>query len=228
MQRFPWIAILAGFGVGLLCSFSLADEPQKPSLNDQLLEDLADPSGPPSKDKTATDPKSEIDRELMQDLDQGEDLGAEKEKPLEELAQRMKQSQQRMRTRDTSAETQSLQKDISDRLARLIEQAEKQGQPGGGKEPKSGSGKAGDPGDTEGGSPKPGSAAESTKRVDRTESIEQGSANVQDTIRRVWGHLPEKMREQMLNSLDDEFLPKYEKLIEQYYQRLAEQPAGGT
>ena len=47
-------------------------------------------------------------------------------------------------------------------------------------------------------------------------------------LRRVWGHLPEKAREQMQNSIDEEFLPKYEKLIEQYYQRLAEQPSGGT
>ena len=35
---------------------------------------------------------------------------------------------------------------------------------------------------------------------------------------------PERVREQMLQSHDDEFLPKYELEIEQYFRRLAEDP----
>lgn len=227
MQRFRLLPLLLCVALGLNCPFGLADEPKKPNLDDQLLDDLTDPSVPASAPKKPNGGEAEIDRQLLQDLSQGEDLGETPENPLEQLAKRMKQSEQRMRTRDTSAETQSIQKEISDRLAQLISQAEKQGQPGSGKESTGGSGKAGNPGDAESGSPKPGSAAESTRRLDRADSIEQETISVHDTIRRVWGHLPEKMREQMLNSLDDEFLPKYEKLIEQYYQRLAEQPAGG-
>lgn len=41
---------------------------------------------------------------------------------------------------------------------------------------------------------------------------------------RLWGHLPEKVREEMQSALGESFVPKYERLIEQYYRRLTEQP----
>ena len=41
-------------------------------------------------------------------------------------------------------------------------------------------------------------------------------------MKRVWGHLPARNREQMQSSISEEFLPKYERLIGQYYSRLAE------
>jgi hypothetical protein len=44
----------------------------------------------------------------------------------------------------------------------------------------------------------------------------------------LWGHLPERQREQMLQSFSDEFLPKYELEIEQYYRRLSEDVAPGS
>ena len=42
-------------------------------------------------------------------------------------------------------------------------------------------------------------------------------------VKDLWGHLPERSREQMLQSFSDEFLPKYELEIEQYYRRLSEE-----
>ena len=42
-------------------------------------------------------------------------------------------------------------------------------------------------------------------------------------VKALWGHLPERSREQMLQSFSDEFLPKYELEIEQYYRRLSEE-----
>lgn len=42
-----------------------------------------------------------------------------------------------------------------------------------------------------------------------------------DLIDRAWGHLPDRIRERMQSALGEEFLPKYEKLIEAYYKRLA-------
>jgi hypothetical protein len=38
-----------------------------------------------------------------------------------------------------------------------------------------------------------------------------------------WGNLPERIREQMMQTSVDEFLPKYELLIEKYFQRLSEE-----
>jgi hypothetical protein len=77
---------------------------------------------------------------------------------------------------------------------------------------------------------KPGSAAgrgraaarDSTDRLDRAsdQPIEKGEIN--ELVKDLWGHLPERSREQMLQSFSDEFLPKYELEIEQYYRRLSE------
>ena len=39
----------------------------------------------------------------------------------------------------------------------------------------------------------------------------------------MWGHLPDKLRDEMQASLSEQFLPQYERLIEAYYQRLAEE-----
>jgi hypothetical protein len=50
------------------------------------------------------------------------------------------------------------------------------------------------------------------------------SANVEQALRHVWGHLPDKTREQLQAPSSEQFLPKYQRLIEQFYQRLAEEP----
>ena len=42
-------------------------------------------------------------------------------------------------------------------------------------------------------------------------------------MKSLWGNLPVRSREQMLQSFSDEFLPKYEIEIEQYYRRLSEE-----
>ena len=41
-------------------------------------------------------------------------------------------------------------------------------------------------------------------------------------IKDVWGHLPPHVREAMLNSLGEKYLPKYEELVKKYYEDLAE------
>jgi hypothetical protein len=39
----------------------------------------------------------------------------------------------------------------------------------------------------------------------------------------IWGHLPERLRQQMQNADAIEFLPQYRQLIEDYYRRLSEE-----
>jgi hypothetical protein len=78
---------------------------------------------------------------------------------------------------------------------------------------------------------KPGSSAgrgrsaarDSTDRLDSSSAkpVEKGEMN--EIVKALWGHLPERGREQMLQSFSDEFLPKYELEIEQYYRRLSEE-----
>ena len=46
---------------------------------------------------------------------------------------------------------------------------------------------------------------------------------MQTLLKNLWGHLPERQREQMLQSSVEEFLPKYETMIRKYFLRLAEE-----
>ncbi|MEX2316095.1 MAG: hypothetical protein WD669_03015 [Pirellulales bacterium] len=48
-------------------------------------------------------------------------------------------------------------------------------------------------------------------------------ADRDEIVKRLWGQLPERSREQMLQSFSGEFLPKYELELEKYYRRLAEE-----
>jgi hypothetical protein len=48
-------------------------------------------------------------------------------------------------------------------------------------------------------------------------------AQMQELLKDLWGHLPERVREQLLQAPTDEFLPKYQLEIEKYFRRLAEE-----
>ena len=50
---------------------------------------------------------------------------------------------------------------------------------------------------------------------------------MKDLMRRIWGQLPDKVRDEMQAPMSEKFLPKYERLIEEYYKRLAEERPGG-
>jgi hypothetical protein len=66
-------------------------------------------------------------------------------------------------------------------------------------------------------------ARDSTDRLDRTTAKPVDKGEVNEMVKALWGNLPERSREQMLQSFSDEFLPKYEIEIEQYYRRLSEE-----
>jgi hypothetical protein len=66
-------------------------------------------------------------------------------------------------------------------------------------------------------------ARDSTDRLDRTTAKSADKGEVNEMVKALWGQLPERSREQMQQSFSDEFLPKYELEIEQYYRRLSEE-----
>ena len=70
-------------------------------------------------------------------------------------------------------------------------------------------------------------ARDSTDRLDRSSAKPVDKGEVNEMVKALWGHLPERSREQMLQSFSDEFLPKYEIEIEQYYRRLSEEQGVG-
>lgn len=195
-------------------------------LEDDLLRDLPGGDQPADKNPTAkTKPAAAGEKSLLDDLGVGEDIGQEPENPLAKVGQQMRSVQARIDQQDTSAQTQEIQKEIVDELSKLIEQTRKQckggsGKPGAGKQAtKGGTGNAN-------GQVRPGPAKESTERVGKPDSQAVDNVAVKDVMRRVWGHLPDKLRDQMQAQLSDQFLPKYEKLIEEYYKRLAEDKDG--
>ena len=59
--------------------------------------------------------------------------------------------------------------------------------------------------------------------LNRTTAKPVDKGAVDEMVKALWGQLPARSREQMLQSFTDEFLPKYELEIEQYYRRLSEE-----
>lgn len=200
-------------------AFAQAPPKAKPasSLDQELLEDLL-PLKPVTKPPVPPKPT------LPPAGVEGEDIGQPAENPLTRIGQSLQVISRRLNQGDASEATTKLQAGAVADLEALLTQLKKQ-KPGGGKSPsggnKSSSGQAG----TEAGAASLRPGADSTQRLEkgRTEQVE--IADVKDALRRAWGHLPEKEREQMLTALGETFLPKYEKLIESFYRKLAEEPA---
>ncbi|MAE66020.1 MAG: hypothetical protein CMJ18_17245 [Phycisphaeraceae bacterium] len=127
---------------------------------------------------------------------------------------------------DASIATQRIQKSILDRLDQMIADAEsRRGNPSGSQSKQSkqrrdqGSGKqsqqpsasrsaATQPGQ---GKPSPGGA----RKADLSRPMRQ--------LRREWGHLPDRVRDELIQGLEERFSPVYRTLTESYFRRLAEE-----
>jgi hypothetical protein len=218
---------------------SSLDQQLLDDLNSDLLEDLDNLPTPTLPAKPATGPTdkqpettpaqtpSDLDQQLLEQLG-GEDIEPGKPiDPLSDIGQRMRIVETLIARQDTSEETQRLQSEIIDELARLIEQLQRRGSAGGqsaSRAPRSSSSQQslaksqsnqdGQTGDQP--------AADSTTRVGKNEEIRTETPNAQNLLKAVWGHLPERVRQEVQNASVEQFLPKYEKLIEDYYKRLAE------
>ena len=229
--------VLAGVsGLRHLPSAALAQ--QGPTLDEQLLEGLGG------------EPIDEIDRELggidrrgiprdaiierpedFQERLQRE-LGAaaesEDDPQLLSIARRMRDAQGRIDRADSGPGTQMLQAGIVADLDRLIDEARRiarQGQsdqsqdvtsrsPTGQRQPQPG-----------GRQPSQRPASESEQRTERGEEPDGRPTPeaLGEMIKNLWGELPEHARQQMLQTPVEEFLPKYQHLIEAYFRRLSEQ-----
>ena len=215
---------------------AVPEKPAADSLDDLLLDDLDNQlleglSAPAAKSPPAPSPPSNLDRELLDQLGQGEDLGGESSDPFLVIGRQMRNAEELIGRRDASATTRRIQQEIVTDLDQLIEQMNKQcagGQSSSAGKPSPSPDKQGKPGSKAGsgenrGGSKP--ARDSETRVGQSESSDARLAQVMETLKQVWGHLPARVREQMQSGMAEEFLPKYERLIEQYYQRLAAERA---
>ena len=198
------------------------------SLGRELLDDLTpdvlrQPATPP-RDPTSPAPRFD---------DLGEDIGRPSG-PLSLVRQGMQQAesllaqQQAVAATDTLHQATDVQQQVVDQLDKLIAELSKQCQ-GGQCQPSDQPPKPSQRSQTKPG--KSGSSAgrgqtaarDSTPRLDRAAAQPAEKGDIDTLVKDLWGHLPERSREQMLQSFSDEFLPKYELEIEQYYRRLSEE-----
>lgn len=70
---------------------------------------------------------------------------------------------------------------------------------------------------------------DSTNAPGRTDGGTEVSANRKRVIvRQIWGHLPPGLQRRVLNTSDVEPLPKYKRLVEKYFEAIAEQSKSPT
>lgn len=196
------------------------DQPVDPLTEKQ--ETSKDDQGNDSKDETKKkdDLSERLIRKALSESD--EDLMAEILRLMNETAQRLEQDF------DPGEDTQALQTRIMDRLDAAIKQAASQarrtstpspGKPGDKRKmsqgPKMQGGKSGgDEQGSEGGD-------DSTVAPERGAPIEADtSGGAIEELRRAWGNLPDRERDEVIQGQGEAFLEKYRKLIEQYYRSL--------
>ncbi|MEM6799341.1 MAG: hypothetical protein AAF589_07485, partial [Planctomycetota bacterium] len=167
----------------------------------------------------------------------GEDLGQQGTSPLVKIETGMKDARTMIRE---GAGARATQEQVIADLDDLIRQAEKQSQhcnnpsPGEGSQARQQSQRSQakpSPGQQAGKGQKSGSAQQSQQAGQRSQ-VRLNSAAGQsaagkppaEAMKEVWGRLPERLREQMLESSSEEFLPEYKEEIERYFRRLAEEP----
>lgn len=173
------------------------------------------------------DPGEQLKREL--------DATAEKEddNPLSNIARTMFQVRQRMTQTDAGPATRNLQKQIVSDLDRLIEQAR---QSSGQCSPSASNSRQSSTQDPKSSPSRPGvSAAKksgakpamgSSPRPPGGQPRKSDMQEIRTMINDLWGELPPNVREQMLQNPVEEFVPKYQQLIEDYYRDLSNEKKG--
>jgi gas vesicle protein len=156
----------------------------------------------------------------------GEDIGAEQGRrssnALKQVQQRMKDAESMLAARDASGKVSATQQEVVDELDAMIAQLQEQCEKCGGQcnKPTRPSNKPAKPSAKKGGKPEEAAGVAKTQAggpVDRKA--------VSNLVKDIWGRLPERQREELLQPLSEEFLPKYATEIEEYFRVLAEPPA---
>ena len=219
-------AVAQDSGTGDKPAEPTVDEKLLDSLGGDLLEGLDDIPTDPSFDQPDADP---ADKPLVDQLE-GEDIGAEGENDLSRISRQMRLVQERIAQQEVSKKTQDLQQQIVADLDTLIKQIQQdmqqQKSPASGGNSQKPSGEIKQPGQQpNAGQSQPSEkpSRDSQEQLTEREAKPADAAAVQAMVKRIWGHLPDRVRQEMQNATVEEFLPKYQELIEDYYRRLAEE-----
>lgn len=222
------------------------------SLEQQLLEDLdtnsldpefqrdlrkpdetAPTAKPPAEPKPAkpSKPDQELQPQLSREL--GAAAVSEEDDSLLDIVYQMQQAKSLIEQAQAGQETQRVQAGILTSLDELLKAARSQKQQcQAGQCNKKGDAPRQTPNQT---SPKPSSKPTGEKKTSTTATKDiqakpgksgahrPDMVEMSEVLKNVWGELPQHEREQMLELPMEEFLPKYELLIESYFKRLADE-----
>lgn len=213
--------------------------PKKPldPLDEELLKDLggdADPK-PAKKPNDAVhggtgENKPAGGEPAKGGVDDPESDEPQSDDPLVRLSRRVRDAEQRLRRTDSGEQTQELQRGIVEDLENLIAQIEKQKAQQSKSQSKSPPGGA-KPGPKKPGPPKPGSQPGDKPSSNPTDSSDQLTAKksekpetgkLKEMLEKVWGRLPERERQDVMQSSFEDFPAKYQYSIEQYFRVLLE------
>lgn len=197
-------------------------------LDDDLLEGLEglpDLGGKNPAEDSGEEPADDTGPEPI-----GKSVG-ESQNPLLKLSEMMQQARRKIEQDQTADETQKLQREIVVEMESLIAALKEQSQQssGGGKPPEesnsdsnqnSNNQKSSGQGNAETQATNP---SESTDRVGGSDDPEVERKEIETLLGRIWGELPDRVRKQMQDAAAEKVLPRYEKIIEEYYKRLAEE-----
>jgi hypothetical protein len=181
---------------------------------------IGTPSDRSSTDRLLEDPERAAPKESEKHVD-----AAQPESPIARIEREMRKAEQGLAAQDTGAPTQSAQQRAIQQLDALIRQAKPAATPMPRKnaEPKTQQDSPASAPDAP--TRNPGEIAPGRTQASAPEPGEPGARLPPRTLmKRVWGHLPQREGERMENrDKTEQFLPKYELEIEQYFQRLLEE-----
>jgi hypothetical protein len=200
-----------------------------------------DPAKAESRAGSPPRPSNPLDAELLKGLDDGEPEkkpksqpksqagGGADDDPLSRLGRRIREAESRIRRSESGAETQELQRDIVEDLEKLIAQIERRRQKSRSR-PGEGNGKPGaKPGDAnQPGQRKGNGAGDDQPARDSDDGLRNMAAKKADPgrlknmLEQVWGMLPERERQDVMQSSVDDFPAKYQYVIEEYFRTLLE------
>jgi hypothetical protein len=218
---------------GCTLSFSLGftsiafGQTDQPSLDDLL--DLS-PDQPTQDQTTPETPETLPGNENLTESVNEALTASDAADAFEQAVEEMDHVSRRLgRSFDPGVETQRMQESIMRKLDQVIEAAKQQSSSGGGgssqpREQDQGSQSLAQQGQPSGGEPQPAGQQASSGQAGVTTPIKpemQDSALEQ--LRKEWGVLPPRVREELSDGLRERFSPLYRRMTEAYYKALAEQ-----
>ncbi len=153
---------------------------------------------------------------------------SQEQNPLLEIARQMREVEGRIARNDSGTTTRKVQQQIIADLDALIADARKRarrGKPGDGQvTPQRSVDPSSQQGDNGGRTPTDKPATASTPRTDNGEPREPDVKMMRRVMEKLWEvDLHQHARQQMMETQPEEFLPKYEMMIEEYFRRLSQQ-----